>query len=379
MLNQIVPQLYRHLSDPKTNEPLRISVALTIVKILKVLPPEILEGELPTLLSKVCRTLNSRVQLTRNQTRGTLVEVAKVLGPKYFLFIVQELKSILTRGYQVPVLSYTVHSLLVGLAHPPSALNPGDIDHCLSPLLEVLIEDILGETAESKEVEAVARATMEAKKNKSFDSFEMLARITTFPAATCDMLDVLTAVMKETNSLKKIQKLTEVLGRISNGIQSNPTLKNDQLLIFVHDLISKNLEALPEKEKPAEQKTKRMKKNSDELIFVPAAKPKVPTNHFFENSHILVEFGLSVLNSYLKKSKLNIRDATLMGMLDPFVELVQRCLRSKYTLVQAGGMRCLRYLIPAELPSLKPQLDKITKKVFELIQVLFFLSFFFLL
>jgi U3 small nucleolar RNA-associated protein 20 len=97
LLTEIIPGLKKQLKDTKTGQSVRINVAISIVKLIKKLPTEIQEEQLPTIITQVCGSLQSREQAVRDTTRQSLLQIAIYLGPKYFYFIVSELKGRLSR------------------------------------------------------------------------------------------------------------------------------------------------------------------------------------------------------------------------------------------------------------------------------------------
>ena len=54
-----------------------------------------------SLLLRICHTLKSRAREVRDAARDTLAKIAVSLGAQYFSFVLKELRSSLTRGYQV--------------------------------------------------------------------------------------------------------------------------------------------------------------------------------------------------------------------------------------------------------------------------------------
>jgi len=57
-----------------------------------------------SLLLRICHTLKSRAREVRDAARDTLAKIAVSLGAQYFSFVLKELRSSLTRGYQVILL-----------------------------------------------------------------------------------------------------------------------------------------------------------------------------------------------------------------------------------------------------------------------------------
>lgn len=83
---------------------------------------------------KLCTFLKSRLESIRRITRETLQKIMLTLGPKYLGMLLHEMSAMLTRGYQVHVLIYTIHAVLVSLK---DLFQPNDIDCNLQNILEV--------------------------------------------------------------------------------------------------------------------------------------------------------------------------------------------------------------------------------------------------
>ncbi|XP_071486938.1 small subunit processome component 20 homolog [Diadema antillarum] len=82
-------------------EVLRVPIALAVIKLLQALPKETMNQNLFSVLLKVCQMLRSRAIDVRSVTRETLVKILDSLGVGYFGLILKQLRSSLTRGYQV--------------------------------------------------------------------------------------------------------------------------------------------------------------------------------------------------------------------------------------------------------------------------------------
>jgi hypothetical protein len=76
---KLLPELYAHLKDPKT-EGVRVPVALAVLKLLLLMPHRILMAELHGFLMRVVQTLSSRNKGLRQQGRETLAKVVFELG-----------------------------------------------------------------------------------------------------------------------------------------------------------------------------------------------------------------------------------------------------------------------------------------------------------
>lgn len=70
----------------------------------------------------------------RRTTRKTLQEIMIALGPKYLHYLLKEMNTLLTKGFQVHVLAYTVQSVLVALK---PYFQKFDVDYNLQSILSV--------------------------------------------------------------------------------------------------------------------------------------------------------------------------------------------------------------------------------------------------
>ena len=66
-----------------------------------------------SLLLRICHTLRSRAREVRDAARDTLAKITVSLGAQYFSFVLKELRSSLTRGYQVACRLYVKICLAV--------------------------------------------------------------------------------------------------------------------------------------------------------------------------------------------------------------------------------------------------------------------------
>jgi U3 small nucleolar RNA-associated protein 20 len=136
LINNFLPDLtnFLHKKDEATVS-LRVPIAVAIAKILLVLPPLEIETRLPGVLLDISYILKSRAQEARDMSRNTLSDIATLMGPGYLGFILKALRTALQRGYQLHVLSFTLHTILVKLA---DQTKPGDLDYCLVDLVDVV-------------------------------------------------------------------------------------------------------------------------------------------------------------------------------------------------------------------------------------------------
>ncbi|XP_068744813.1 small subunit processome component 20 homolog [Montipora capricornis] len=363
---------FHRLSQMKAEdeeEVLRVPIILAAVKLLQALPERALHLHLPGLLMRVCLTLTSRASDVRTAARDTLAKIMISLGIKYFPFMLKELRSSLKRGYQLHVLSFTLHTLLDKMN---DNLSPGDLDPTLKGLVEVLIEDLFGAAATNREVEKIANKLPEAKTCKSYDAFEILGKFAGTRSLTL-LVSPLKAVLDSTQSHKTAHRVEEVLRRISVGLQSNQNMTPPVQLIFIHGLASENMPLMKPKpvKRTAAPETNNPRLHPENSLLLPPNPTRggnVPQTSTKTNHHIVVEFGLQMLYMMLKHGKLSTSDQEHLQMLDPFVELLTGCLESKYNKVVTISLRCVSGLVKFPLPSLTRCVPKIGKNLFKLLK-----------
>jgi hypothetical protein len=133
----------------------------------------------------------------------------------------------------------------------------------VSNIVEILIEQILGEAAAKKEVEVIRRKTPEARQaTLPYHAYQILAQSVSFntyvirtPGWTDSkltsinrlplLIDPLKDFLETTQTLTEVKKITEVLRYVAMGLSSNPSVGPREVLIYVHSLVDKYLVPLP--------------------------------------------------------------------------------------------------------------------------------------
>ena len=212
---------------------LRTTAAVTLVKLLKTLKPEKLEEYLPPVLTDLSHILRSRAQESRDITRTSLAEVSRLIGAERFAFVLKELRGSLQRGYQLHVLSFTVHSILVATA---SEFGPGDLDNCLPQLVAVIIDDIFGMVGQEKDAEEYVSKMKEVKSSKSFDSMELVARVASVNQIS-QLVRPLQHQLEQKMDVKLIRKVDELLRRLGVGLLQNKSINSQASLVFCYEIL----------------------------------------------------------------------------------------------------------------------------------------------
>lgn len=385
----LIPQLHRVITQrtksddehklvkskyPEDEEILRVPIALALIKLLQSLPQGTLEHTLPGILLKICNFLRSRSRDVRTTARETLEKVALSLGCRYIPFIIKEMRAVLTRGYQLHVLSFTVHHLLKSLAE---VLQPGDLDPALSSIQDVFYAELFGHVAEEKEVEAIKAKYFEAKFIKGYDAYGILAR-----CVSADQLDRLILpvrkVLETTYSQRVANKAETLLYKVAVGLSGNPSIPLDAMMVFIHSLTTTLVEQTTlgqdsknEGKPEVALQPGPLKKMPESCLLLEAATPRggtKPKANKKTNVHLLIEFGLQLLFTWLKKESLNATEHLHLQMLDPFVPTMKHLLTDVHVKTSANAMRCLSWLLHFPLPSLKKNIKQIAEGMFVVLQ-----------
>ncbi|OWM88808.1 hypothetical protein CDL15_Pgr020762 [Punica granatum] len=341
LLKSVLPKLQKllNLDSDKVN----VSINLAALKLLKLLPGEIMEAQLPSIIHRVSNFLKSRLESIRDEARSALAACLKELGVDYLHFILKVLQATLKRGFEVHVLGYTLNFMLSKVLNDT---RKGKLDYCLEDLLSVVENDILGDVSEEKEVEKIASKMKETKKRVSYETLKMIAQNITFKSHASKLLSPVTAHMQKHLTPKKKVKLENMLSHIAAGIECNPSVEQTDLFVFIYSLIEDDLN---------KEKGQTHEKNIEGKEIPPAR----VIGGDSPSSHMITFFALRLLLTRLKNLKLDRNDALLLSMLDPFIVLLCKCLGSKYEDILSASLRCLIPLIRLPLPSLEPQADKI--------------------
>ncbi|KAL0611001.1 Small subunit processome component 20-like protein [Plecturocebus cupreus] len=348
-------------------EVVRVPLAFAMVKLMQSLPQEVMEANLPSILLKVCALLKNRAQEIRDIARSTLAKIIEDLGVHFLQYVLKELKTTLVRGYQVHVLTFTVHMLLQGLTNK---LQVGDLDSCLDIMIEIFNHELFGAVAEEKEVKQILSKVMEARRSKSYDSYEILGKFVGKDQVTKLILP-LKEILQNTTSLKLARKVHETLRRITVGLIVNQEMTAESILLLSYGLISENLPLLTEKEKNPIAPAPDPRLPPQSCLLLPPTPVRGGQKAVVSrktNMHIFIESGLRLLHLSLKTSKIKSSSECVLEMLDPFVSLLIDCLGSMDVKVITGALQCLIWVLRFPLPSIETKAEQLTKHLFLLLK-----------
>ncbi|XP_030373639.1 small subunit processome component 20 homolog [Scaptodrosophila lebanonensis] len=368
----------RRLSHEREEEEIqRVPIALAMVKLLQKLPKELLENSLPGIFMKVCTFLRSPLKSVRMLTRDILKKMMVTLGGNYLSQLIEQLQSLLTRGFQVHVLSVTLHGVLDALR---DQLEPAHIENCLQNLLEIALNDIFGDVSAEKEVDKIVAHTPEAKPSaKSFLTLLIVARHIR-DNCLLDLLLPFKEHLARTHSRKVTQKIQDCFAKIVAGLVENVHIARESLLIFIYGTVSESItDLLPNTQRRvlSEKEQALMKRARPDCLILPptpgrrsVAGNKQVKSNARANAHILIEFGLELLHFVLKRKKL--ADLDYQPFLQPLLPLLRDALGSTHARTTTYALKCYTALWLGEydIPVLNADTEQLKPVVARMFQIL---------
>ncbi|KAH8290578.1 hypothetical protein KR054_004196 [Drosophila jambulina] len=368
----------RRLSYEREEEEIqKVPIALAMVKLLQKLPLELLDNSLPGIFMKVCTFLRSPLKSVRMLTRDILKKIMLTLGGSYLGLLLEQLQSLLTRGFQVHVLSVTLHGVLDALK---SDLQPDHIEKCLQNLLEVALNDIFGDVSAEKEVEKIVSHTPEAKPSaKSYLTLNIASRHIR-DNCLLDLLLPFKEHLARSHSRKVTQKIQECFAKIVGGLVENTHIARESLLIFIYGTMSESIsDLLPgtQKRQLTDKEQALMKRSRPDCLILqpaPGRRSVVTGNKQVKsnaqaNAHILIEFGLELLHFVLKRKKLT--DLDYQPFLHPLLPLLKDSLSSNHARTTTYALKCYTaiWLGEYELSELNAEaLQPVVQRMFEILK-----------
>lgn len=292
VLDYILPPLVKHLHQKDESEvSYRVPVGVVIVKLLKLLPPEQMDQKLAGVLTDICHILRSKSWEAREMARDTLVKIAVVLGPSFFGFLLKELRGALTKGYQLHVLSYTMHSILVATV---PTFEAGDLNHCLPSVVTVVMDDIFGVIGQEKDADGYVTQMKEIKSSKSQDSMELVAKNASV-SHLIHLVKPLQALLLQKVDLKMVRKIDALMGRIGSGLLQNPGADSRDTLVFCYEIIQETYRS----QKP--EAVHKMDPRVRKYLVQKGAKRSGDRGSTTKHTYRLVRFAFDILRSMFKK------------------------------------------------------------------------------
>ncbi|KAJ5949202.1 hypothetical protein N7454_000786 [Penicillium verhagenii] len=341
LITNFIPFLTEFLHHKNQAEmSLRLPAAITTIKLLKILPEQDMAIRLPPVLLDVCSTLKSKAQDSRDTARKTLNEIALLLGPSYFNYILKELRNTLLRGYQLHVLSFTVHSMLV---YTTDEFKQGDLDYCLTELVAIVMDDIFGTVGQEKEAEDYVSKMTEVKSSKSYDSMELLAKNATVRNLS-SLVRPLQALLREKLNSNIVRKIDELMRRIGIGLLRNPDAESRDLLMFCYEVIKESYQ----ENTTAKEATPKSYAEERFLVRLQGAKRGEKRGTTSSHKYKLTRFALDILRAILNKFNSLSTPSNLSG----FLPIIGDALVQSHEEVKIAAIRLLSTIVKLPMPEL---------------------------
>jgi U3 small nucleolar RNA-associated protein 20 len=291
VINNFLPTLVKHLHEKDESEvSYRVPVGVVVVRLLKLLPPDEMGLKLAPVLTDICHILRSKQDESRDMTRDTLVQIALILGSQYFGFILRELRGALKRGYQLHVLSYTLHSILLAVI---PEFGQGSLDHCMPSIVSIIMDDIFGVTGQEKDATEYTAKMKEIKSSKSQDSMELISKTASI-SHLIELIQPLHALLLQKVDIKMARKIDTLLTRISTGLLQNPSAESRDTLMFCYEVVQEVYKNQKAEEAPKmDRRTKR--------YLIPKGPTKTERGVTSKHTYKLVRFAIEVLLKVWKR------------------------------------------------------------------------------
>ncbi|KJH45862.1 hypothetical protein DICVIV_08090 [Dictyocaulus viviparus] len=343
----------------------RAPVALAIVKLLQKVPDSISRQYLHGIILKLCYLMISRSTDVRDSARKVTVQICGCLGPRYLPPIIKEMKLIMRKGFQIHVMTYTVHTLIAAMQE---FLKSGDLDACLDDVVDIIVQETFGNVSEEKEVGEIKAEVREAKKNMAPGTMFLLGRFVS-SSAVGTLLNRFECIVGSLTSSKMISRARNLLSMFSNGIRDNQGFALFSQLFLIHQTLVTNIskQEVPAKKPIIVDNVER----PESCLLLPQASIKKHAERSLYCERTTVICSESRLQKHWKKFEycnyLNRDDSDHISRLDPFLPLVTQCLQLKYEKVIALALRCLNGMLRMPLPSIQSSLDTLSQRLFVLL------------
>lgn len=332
---EIIPKLQKILSVRNEETVLiRVPISEALVSLIMSCSESKINSELAGSLTNICQILRARSENLRDSVRKHLGRIAIFLGPHYLKFIIKELKSALTRGPQIHILSFTIHHLLTIMS---PYMEHGSLGDSVDMIMECLMNDTFGEASEEKESNGYSSKTKEIKHNKSFDTGELIAA-NIFLKDFNHLLTPVKYLLNERLSLKSQNKLEQLMKRFAHGLNRNEEASSTDILVLCKEIFDQANEIVESKKKnkakAVDQKTERF------LVQLDSRAQKTELEYSLYVT-TLQQFSFDLLKTAISKHE-NLFKASYLA---PFVPLLESSLLSENEGVVISALKLLTMLV----------------------------------
>lgn len=198
---------------------------------------------------------------------------------------------------------------------------------------------------------------------KSLDSILLLASHIS-PNKLNALLGPLRTILSESDAIRVLHNVDDILRQIATGLQKNQRLDNNTLLTLCQALISQNTDYL----KPRKPKSKKDSLASKEYRVQIKRSTRDATDTYAQNAHKFVAFGLDVLNGAFRKNRFDLSDEATVSRLDPLITLVGNTLFAEDAQILDRALRVVSSLIRCPLASIEKASSVLVKQMISILQ-----------
>ncbi|CAD6199921.1 unnamed protein product [Caenorhabditis auriculariae] len=328
----------------------RAPMALATVKMLKKLPEELQNQNLHGVVLKLCHLMISRSHSVRESARKIAIQVSEVLGPKYLPFIIREMQLVMTKGFQVHVVIFSVHTLIIS---QKENLKVGDLDTAVDAIMKLCAD------------------VPEAKANRTPETLAQLGRVVS-AAGIEHVLEPLRKVVDAKPSAKVITRVSDLLSKFVLGLKENDGISPSLLLNYIFQSLTGDIKKMQDVLDRSEESdvVKEHGRRPQSCLILPKAPKRIGAAEktvVKSRVHVFAEFSAQLLAALLYAKRLDPTEPETISRLNPFVKIVLDCLKFKYDKLITHSLRALASMIQMQLPAIKNHLPDVSNTLFVLL------------
>lgn len=350
----------------------RAPVAIAATKLMLRLESEEMEVSLPLLITPVASALRSRMSDVREGAKKALVRIVILLGSKYLPYIVEQVLSVLAQGFRKDAGVYVLHALLLGiqaaLKDQVGDVEGGDetvresvpnlcVDSAAGLIADALAAELVeGVTANSKDFRNPNVSDTRAKDSASraaraADAAELLGELIAFDKSAHRVVQSFRDPLVSASSANLAGRLMAALQRLILGLTRNSSLRADDGLVFIHEIVHDHMPLTASRASGCEGERR--------FSSLPRA-------------HMMVEFGFQLLNSLLSKGAISAegtgaKELKICSMLEPFLGELSISLQSRYDSLTLSALKVTQRLVRLPLGGRRRVAEEMTATVLEVL------------
>uniref|UniRef100_A0A6A7FQ38 Small subunit processome component 20 homolog n=2 Tax=Hirondellea gigas TaxID=1518452 RepID=A0A6A7FQ38_9CRUS len=345
----------------------KIPLALPLVMLLKKFPKAVLDANLSNVFYNLITFLTSKVPYVRREARDMMIKILEEVGSKYLPGLIKDMQVNLCRGFQKPVLMYTVRAILVNSV---DFLRSDHLCRCLKEIMSMCVNELFANKDVKDKNDDGEQNKVQIHEDKGEKTFAILAVVGRFIMVE-NMESVLgpLKIVLDTTQRKSVSLLVQkCLENLSTGLEKNKVITLQEKSIFIYGILTDKI-ALLKHQKKIDIVSRNVWDIPDRRLLDPAPKRiKLSAKTSSDtNSYIFVDFAFVLLSKLLRANDLISDNEDHCALLDPFVGLLGDFIQSNYPDVTVMCLKCFIIMVKFPLPSFKSKIDSLTAQLFVLL------------